>query len=256
MEIGNREPRKVMTTGPSSRGLSCDLLRSLRQADSEAPRCLRQQPHAGFVLKFRDMSYRKLFVNVCRLDAYEGVVAALQLEPEDARYASVPAPGISLLLSKTTAASTDKRNQPCIVFQCGCDGAVIDGIERDGDEGRGGRLQALVVRLAEALEGRGWRLAPDLGSVVRLKVKGNRKGDIPEVIGWGFSVREVVDTGGGTAGGIKRGEIKVGFGGGEDQGGDGVEPLMVATKTVRFSAAGVGGPRGRAPKGLRSGFLL
>ena len=251
-----------MTTGPSSRsgGLSCDLLRSLGRADEEAPPCLRRRPQAGFVLKFRDMSYRKLFVNVCRLNDYDGVVGALRLEPIDTQFASVQAPGISLLLSKTSTPFTDKRNQPCMVLQCGCEGGVIDEIKGDGAAGREGRLQALIVRLAEALEGRGWRLAPDLDSVVRLKVKGNCKGDIPEVMRWGFPVREVVDTAGevagttgGTTGGI-RGEIKVGFGGYNDQGDDGSEPLMVATKTVRFPTPGRA--RGRAPKGLRSGFLL
>jgi hypothetical protein len=259
-----KEQREVMASVSSSRsgGLSSDLLRSLRRAGAEAPPCLRRRPQAGFVLKFRDISYRKLFVNVCRLDDYDGVVAALGLEPEDAQFASVSAPGVSLLLSKASTPSTDKRNRPCVVLHCGCDGAVLDRIHVDGGAGREGHLHALIVRLAEALEGRGWRLAPDLGSVVRLKVKGNSKGDIPEVLRWGFPVREVVDTAGdvvGTDGGMAeiKGEIKMGFGDYNDyndQGENGSEPLMVAKKTVRFPTTGAA--RGRAPKGLRSGFLL
>lgn len=237
------------SSGPCSPSgaLSSDLLRSLRRADEEAPRCLRQRPQAGFVLKFRSSSYRKLFVNVCRLDDYDGVVGALRLEAEDARFAS--APGVPLLLSKRSTPSTDKRNQPCVVFQCGCDGTVLDGIQGGGGGVPEGHLVALTGRLAEALEGRGWRLAPDLGSVVRLKVKENCKGDIPEVLRWGFPVREVVEVVEEVAGTTRgTGEIKVGFAGDVD------EPLMVATKTVRFPRAAAA--RGRAPKGLRSGFLL
>ena len=255
--------------------LSADLLRVLHDAEKESPLCLRRPPQAAFVLKFRDVSYRKLFVNVCRLEEYGRVVHALQLEPEDERFA-LPVASLStpFLLSKTATPSTDKRNQPCTVIQCGCDGGLLDRIQADG---AAVHEQALTVRLAEALEGRGWMLAPGLGSVVRPKMKTNRKGDIPEVLRWGFPVKEAKEVPaqaqettcpqpplGHQA---KTGDIKIGLRA-VDSAEDATEPLMVATKTVRYtlgSSAGNGAlPRADRPTpkqvatldGLRRGFLL
>ena len=245
--------------------LSADLLRVLHDAEKESPLCLRRPPQAAFVLKFRDVSYRKLFVNVCRLEEYGRVVQSLQLGSDDERLA-LPVASLStpFLLSKTATPSTDKRNQPCTVFQCGCDGSLLDRIQADAVH-----EQAFTARLAEALEARGWMLAPGLGSVVRPKMKTNRKGDIPEVLRWGFPVKEAKEVPaqaqettcrqpplGHQA---KTGDIKIGLRT-VDSAEDATEPLMVATKTVRYTSGSSPGkdslPRADRPTPLRRGFLL
>lgn len=234
-----------MTQRQHTRGLGADLVRIIGRAAVDHPIVLRQRPTPRFVLKFRDQTYRKLFVNVCILNDFDGVVEALDWT-EDTEGADHGSPHPRMLVSKTSTSSLDRRNEPCVVFQCGCPADLVDRIHA---EDGAAEEREFMKCLVEALWARGWQV---VGEATRPRMR--CKGEVPDIGQWGYTVRtwegvhdQVVV---GDEEDIEVPFVKVRL---EDdgRGDDPVDDMELAERhTVRYSSHGGG------PKGLRKGFLL
>ena len=136
----------------------------------DSPPVLRRLPKPCFVLKFRDVSYRKVFVNVCMLEDFDGVVAALEDATDtDSRHGQLGDVDVDvdvdverinvadrMIVSKTSTSCVDRRNRPCVVFQCGCAADLLARIESGvgvcGYDGCDGVQRGFLVRLVEGVQ--------------------------------------------------------------------------------------------------------
>ena len=164
------------------------------------------------------------------LEDFDGVVAALEDATDtDSRHGQLGDVDVDvdverinvverMIVSKTSTSCVDRRNRPCVVFQCGCAADLLARIESGvgvcGYDGCDGVQRGFLVRLVEVLEARGWQV---VGEAVRPRIKGGAMVGVDGLLGWGFRMKGVgVGAGSGAVEEVE-----------EDQ-GDGPEVVVVA----------------------------